>query len=74
MSKPIFIARVPWIKDTRMSEVVNEITRKLEEQLPDYHVLCFSKEDYKDFKFEAVNAEGMEPVDIEGLVRLLGDE
>lgn len=74
MTKPIFIVRCPWLKDFKMNEVVSKISNTVQEQLPDYHVLCFTKEDYKDFRFEAHNVEGLEPVDVEGLMKLLSDE
>ena len=62
------------MKDFQMSEVVKEISAKIQDQLPGYTVLCFTKEDYKDFKFEAHNVQGADPVDIEGLMKLLTDE
>jgi len=74
MTKPIFIVRCPWMKDFPMNEVVKEISTKVQEQLPDYYVLCFTKEDYVDFKFEAHNTQGLDPVDVEGLMKLLTDE
>lgn len=58
-----------------MAEVTSTIKQSIEKQLPDYNVLCFTKEDYKDFRFEAVNpADSVDTVDIEQLYRLITED
>ena len=75
MSKPIFIARIPWIQDVNMSDAVNAIKKQLIEELPDYHVLTFSKNDYVDFKFEVHNVdESEEPLDTEAIMQLITED
>ena len=75
MSKPILIVRCPWLEDFNMAEVTTKVKKNLEEQLPDYHVLCITKDNYKDFKFECVNpADSIDQVDIEQLYRLITED
>jgi len=75
MSKPILIVRCPWLKDFNMAEVTNKIKASIETQVPDYHVLAFTKESYKDFKFECVNpSDEISDVDLEQLYKLITTE
>ena len=63
------------MQDTNMGEVVNIIKKNMEQELPDYHVLTFTKDNYTDFSFEvhAVKEEE-EPLDTEAIMKLLTDD
>ena len=74
-SKPILIVRCPWLKDFNMAEVTTKIKNSIAEQVPDYHVLAFTKDNYKDFKFEVVNpSSAISDVDLEMLYKLITEE
>ena len=73
--KPILIVRCPWLKDFNMAEVTSTIKKSVEAQAEGYIVLCFTKDDYKEFKFEV---HGLTPettaIDVEQLYKLLIEE
>lgn len=70
MAKPIFIIRIPVSAlETMGSDKLTQITKDLQKQLDDYHVLSMVDNHVSEAQFQCFNVEHMDTITIEELKR-----
>ena len=68
LSKPIFIVKVPMQDPTISIEAVERINKRLEEKMPDYHVMLIGDQRKRGgVKFECFNTSDLRTVDFDYL-------
>lgn len=70
MAKPIFIIRIPVSAlETMGGDKLTQITKDLQTQLDDYHVLSMVDNHVSEAQFQCFNVEHMDTITIEELKR-----
>ena len=70
MAKPIFIIRIPVSSlETMGGDKLTQITKNLQAQLDDYHVLSMVDNYVSEAQFQCFNVEHMDTITIEELKR-----